>query len=156
MRNPTHVSERRATTNFDLWFLPVLQARTLNSTLARVWFTRLFADVSAQRGHIPERDYTESRNVASSIISSMSRRKQAKPQHLKSDEEPAMAGVIPPCPPTWPMWWLSRRDGSIKEVNAQIIIFAKWYNKQQITCGVFYVKSKHTYPLFCKNHDGIL
>lgn len=26
----------------------------------------------------------------------------------------------PPCPPTWPVWWLSRRGGCIKEVNSQM------------------------------------
>ncbi|XP_039973291.1 sal-like protein 3 [Xiphias gladius] len=40
---------------------------------------------------IPER---KSSSIASTDASSMSRRKQAKPQHLKSDEDPALAGVI--------------------------------------------------------------
>lgn len=51
----------------------------------------LFADVSANRRDISER---KSRSIASTDASSMSRRKQAKPQHLKSDEDPALAGVV--------------------------------------------------------------
>lgn len=51
----------------------------------------LFADVSAKRRHISERKRS---SIATTKASSMSRRKQAKPQHLKSDEDPALAGVI--------------------------------------------------------------
>ncbi|KAK2844206.1 hypothetical protein Q5P01_010865 [Channa striata] len=59
----------------------------------------LFADVSAKRRDIPERKSSSSSSRSRSIIastdaSSMSRRKQAKPQHLKSDEDPALTGVI--------------------------------------------------------------
>ncbi|GLD47706.1 sal-like protein 3 [Lates japonicus] len=43
------------------------------------------------REDIPER---KSSSIARTDASSMSRRKQAKPQHLKSDEDPALAGGV--------------------------------------------------------------
>lgn len=41
--------------------------------------------------------------------------------NLGNKAAPLLVGNLdpPPCPPTWPMWWLSRRDGCIKEVHVQ-------------------------------------
>lgn len=91
-QSPSH-----STINRNALFTIIIIYRHAQSTqqqhqLIRVIFaTRLFvniffhsvaADVSAKSRNISQR------------TSSMSRRKQAKPQHLKSDEDPTIAGVV--------------------------------------------------------------